>query len=161
MIEKNSAGVKELIYSVLWAWGILLAYDFIDTALRIGLGEAYGGRDLILTCAAVLAGCALAYFVLTRYAAAFVYETDKKGVKITRKIGHREKTLEIKNKELRSIAKEKPAAEPKVTHKMKKSIFSDKKTYYLTFVRGRELMSVAFEPSEKMAEEIAKRIKEG
>lgn len=162
MTEKNAAGFLELVYSVLWAALILAVYDVSDTALRLmSDGAPNPGRNLMLTVAAVCAGCVLVYFVMMRYAAVFTYETGEKSVRLSRKVGKREKTVEIKNREIRSISKRKPQNPPKTVYNMRKTVFSDKRVYYLIYVKGgREEMAV-FEPSEEMAMKISSRVKEG
>lgn len=162
MTEKNAAGFRELVYSVLWAALILTAYDFADTALRMIYGaDAAPGRNLALTVAAIAAGCVLVYFVMTRYAAVYTYEANEKTLRLTRKIGKREKAVEIKNRDIRSLSKKKPHSVPKTIVNMRKTVFSDKRVYYLVYVKsGREEMAV-FEPSREMAAEISSRVKEG
>ena len=161
MTEKNSAGIKEMIYSVLWAVVILIGYDITQTAMKLALGEGYKGRDLILTCALILAGCVLVYIVLTRYASTFIYEINEKSVCITRKIGHRERKYDIKNKDIRYISKTQPNMSIEKSYKMKKTVFSHRSTYYLVYLQNGRLNMIEFEPSDAMAKEIEKKIKVG
>lgn len=162
MTEKNAAGFRELVYAVAWAAMILVVYDLADTAMRMWLKNGdYAGRNLVLTITAIAAGCVLAYFVMTRYASVYIYDIDEKSLRLTRKIGKREKAVEIKNKEIRSFSAVKPQCPPKTVVNMRKTVFSDKKLYYLVYRQGGESKMAVFEPSERLAAEISSRIKEG
>ena len=157
MTEKNTAGIKEAVYSVLWAVAILIGYDIADTAMRL-----YGfGSNMVLTIAAIIAGCVLVYFVLTHYAAVFIYDTDKKSIRFTRKIGHRERAVEVKYKNIISFSRKCPENPPKPVHKMRKTVFSNKNTYYLVYKNGSARETVVFEPSRKLAEELSSIVKKG
>lgn len=166
MTEKHTAGVKEAVFAVLWAVAILIGYDFADTAMRLysaNQSDSTGGigGNMALTIAAILAGCVLVYFVLTRYASVFIYDADKKSIRLTRKIGHRERVVEVKYKNIISFSEKIPENPPKPVHKMRKTVFSNKNTYYLIYKNGSAKETVIFEPSRKLAEEISSKMKEG
>ena len=164
MTEKNAAGIKEAVFAVLWAAAILIAYDLTDTALRLyasGPGDSGPWWNMSLTVCAIAAGCVVVYFVLTRYAASFTYEAGKRAIRLTRKIGHRERIAEIKYSDIISFSRERPQNMPKPVRKFGKTVFSGKNAYYITYKNGSAKETVIFEPSEKMAEEISARMKEG
>ena len=160
MTEKRAAGVKEAIFAVLWAIAILIGYDLADTAMRL-YGSDNFGSNMALTIFAIIAGCVLVYFVLTRYAAVFIYDADKKSIRITRKIGHRERAVEVKYRNIISFSKKIPENPPKPVHKMRKTVFSNKNAYCLIYKNGFARETVIFEPSRKLAEEIQSNMKEG
>ena len=160
MTEKRTAGIKEAIYSVLWAVAILIGYDLTDTAMRLYGSDTFGS-NMVLTIAAILAGCVLVYFVLTRYAAVFIYDADKKSIRLTRKIGHRERAVEVKYKDIISFSKRIPENPPKPVHKMKKTVFSNKNAYCLIYKNKSARETVIFEPSKRLAERILLSMKEG
>ncbi len=159
MTETNSAGVKEFIFAVLGAIGILIGYDLLDTALRLMQGGE-SGRNMIATIAAIAAGCVLVYFALKHYAATFTYTINKSGFCAARKSGRRMQEIEIKNKNLRSISRTPPANVTGKTCSMKKTVFSKKNTYYLTYLEDNRINTLLFEPSVRLAREIGSRIKE-
>ena len=158
MTEKRTAGVKEAVFAILWAVAILIGYDIADTAMRLYSSDA-SGYNMALTIAAILAGCVLVYVVLTRYAAVFIYDADKKSISITRKIGHRERAVEMKYKDIISFSRKIPENPPKPVHKMKKTVFSNKHAYCLIYKNGSARETVIFEPSRKLAEEILSKVK--
>ena len=160
MTEKNAAGIKEAVFAVLWAVVILIGYDLADTAMRLYTSDSFAS-NMMLTIFAIIAGCVLVYFVLTRYASVFIYDADKKSIRITRKIGHRERAVEVKYKNIVSFSRKIPENPPKPVHKMRKTVFSNKNTYYLIYKNGSAKETVIFEPSRKLAEEISSRVKEG
>ena len=160
MTEKCTAGIKEAVFAALWAVAILIGYDLADTAMRLYTSDAFGS-NMTLTIAAILAGCVLVYVVLTRYAAVFIYDADKKSIRLTRKIGHRERAVEVKYKNIISFSKKIPENPPKPVHKMKKTVFSNKNAYCLIYKNGSAKETVIFEPSRKLAEKILSRMKEG
>ena len=162
MEEKCAAGVKELLYSIMAVIALLLGYDFIGTAFRLMSGQnGYSGQNLVLTVLAVAIGCVIAYFVLTRYGAVFTYTAEEKKIYIKRRIGHREKVIEIKNRDIVSVSKSAPYKETKKVYKMCKSIVSQKNRYYLVYKNNGERETVIFEPSQNLVKEISKRVKEG
>ena len=160
MTEKCAAGVKEAIFAVLWAIAILIGYDLADTAMRLYTSDSFAS-NMMLTVFAIIAGCVLVYFVLTRYAAVFIYDADKKSIHLTRKIGHRERAVEVKYKSIISFSRKIPENPPKPVHKMRKTVFSNKNAYCLIYKNGSAKETVIFEPSKRLAEEIQSRMKEG
>lgn len=160
MTEQRKGGFKEFVFLILWLIALAAAYDFTDTFIRTFRNTgAKPGQNLFLTVAVIICGCILIYLALKHYAAGFTYELTEKSIKISRKIGHRVKSEEIKNKQIRAFSKTRPNSGK--IHSMKTTIVSDKHTYYLTYINGGALETIAFEPSESMAEEILKRVKEG
>lgn len=160
MTEKNTAGLKEAIFAVLWAVAILTGYDLANTAMRL-YGSDKFGSNMMLTIFAIIAGCVLVYFVLTRYAAVFIYDADKKSLRITRKIGHRERAVEVKYRNIISFSRKIPENPPKPVYKMRKTVFSNKNAYCLIYKNGSARETVIFEPSERLAEIIKSMMKEG
>ena len=162
MTEKNTAGVKESIFAVLWAIAILIGYDLADTAMRLYTADSFGS-NMMLTILAIVAGCVLVYFVLTRYAAVFIYDADKKSISLTRKIGHRERNVKVKYKDIISFSRKIPENPPKPVYKMRKTVFSGKNAYCLIYKNGSARETVIFEPSQGLAEEIQSKMnmKEG
>ena len=160
MTEKNTAGAKEAIFAVLWAVAILIGYDLADTAMRMYTTDTFGS-NMMLTIFTIIAGCVLVYFTLTRYAAVFIYDADKKSIRITRKIGHREKSVEIRYRDIISFSRKMPDNPPKPVYKMRKTVFSNKNAYCLIYKNGSARETVIFEPSRKLAEIIQSSMKEG
>lgn len=160
MTEKCTAGIKEAMFAILWAVAILIGYDLADTAMRLYTSNAFGS-NMVLTIAAILAGCVLVYVVLTRYAAVFIYDADKKSIRITRKIGHRERAVEVKYRNIISLSRKIPENPPKPMHKMRKTVFSNKNAYCLIYKNGSAKETVIFEPSRRLADVIQSRMKEG
>ncbi len=148
-----------MIYSILWAIAVLMGYDMANTALKTALGDSFAGRDMLLTCALVGAGCVLVYFVLTRYASTFIYVAGDDGVSIIRKTGHREKRFDIAFKDIRCISRSVPGMKIAAVCKMKKTVFSRKNTYCLVYQSGGKLNMIEFEPSAALAEKIKEGIK--
>lgn len=157
MKEQQRAGIKGYVSAVLLALAILLGYDFIDTAFRMW-GRNFTGREMILTVLAAAVGAAAVYLVITRYAAVYTYEMNQKSIVITRKIGHRERTIEIKNTEICGISKEKPEREVKRIYRMQKTILSNG-VYYILYKQGGEYYIVRISSSDKFAKAIEERIK--
>ena len=158
MKESHKAGIKGYINSVLLALAILLGYDFIDTAFRMSESD-FSGREMILTVLAVVFGSVLVYFVITRYAAVYTYEAGEKSVIITRKIGHRERVTEIKNRDICSIDLKKPLQDAKKIYRMQKTILPGKDTYYIVYKNGREYYIMQIGCSKKFAQVVNERIK--
>ncbi len=164
MTEKNSAGIKEAVVIALWAFALIAAYDLADTAMRLYSGggqAAAAGWNMTLTVCAVAAGCVIVYFALTRCAASFTYEARGKDLLITRKIGHREKTVRIKYEHIVLFSRKRPVKPIKPIYKMRKTVFSNKNTYYLVYKSKSAQGTVVFEPSETLAAEITSKMKEG
>ena len=160
MTEKNTAGLKEAIFAVLLAAAILIGYDLADTAMRL-YGSKSFSSNMMLTIFAIIAGCVLVYLVLTRYAAVFIYDTDEKSIRLTRKIGHRERSVEVRYRDIISFSKKIPSNPPKPVYKMRKTVFSDKHAYCLIYKHGSARETVIFEPSRKLARVIQSKVKEG
>ncbi len=160
MTETNKAGIKEAAFAALWAFVIIIVYDFADTALRLYTSRG-AEMNMLLTIGAVLAGCVVVYFALTRYAASFTYEAGNKSLRLTRKIGHREKSIEIRYRDIISLSKKRPGNMPKPVYKMRKTVFSDKNIYYMVYKNRSAHETAVFEPSKEFAESVLSRMKEG
>ena len=87
MQECRTGGMREFIFSVIWSVLILFFGRYIIFML-----PAYKIAGAIFT---VILFCILGFFVLTRYAAVFTYTLKGYNLRINRRIGGRNKELEI------------------------------------------------------------------
>lgn len=96
--------------------------------------------------------CVLAYIVLTHYTSVFCYEINGRTVTLTRRIGAREKQIQIKCGAVVSVGKKRPE-HAKITN-MSVSLLSGKHAVYLTYRQDGSLYAVRFEPSETFLKEL-------
>lgn len=156
MKEVRAAGGKEFVFSMLWAMFLL----FVSR----GIVNSLPDYKMIGAIAGILMYCVLGYFVLTRYSSRFTYENTGTSLRINRMIGKRNKEIEFKLSDIENISRVKPQKLPKQVFYMRVSVFSDKRSYYITFTRdGEEYMAVveATEEFMKKLEKAAKGYKKG
>lgn len=156
MKEVRAAGGKEFVFSMLWAMFLL----FVSR----GIVNSLPDYKMIGAIAGILMYCVLGYFVLTRYSSRFTYENTGTSLRINRMIGKRDKEIEFKLSDIENISRVKPKKLPKQVFYMRVSVFSDKRSYYITFTRdGEEYMAVveATEEFMKKLEKAAKGYKKG
>lgn len=149
MQECRTGGMKEFIFSVIWSVLILFFGRYIIFML-----PAYKITGAIFT---VILFCILGFFVLTRYAAVFTYTLKGYNLRINRRIGGRNKELEIKLSEAESICKHKPPVHLKrrCIYMMCTSVFSCKKRRYIVYRHGGIHGMIVFEPSREMFRKIS------
>ena len=95
MEEKRTGGKKEFLYSVLWAFALLIVGRFIIFAL-----PDYKVIGAVIT---LLLFCVLGFFVLTRYSAVYTYSLKNTRFRANRKIGHRNKEYEVSLSGVKSV----------------------------------------------------------
>lgn len=144
MKETCTGGKKEFVIAFFIAAALYFVSEYIKYIL-----PAYKAIGIVVQ---ILLFCILVYFVMTRYSAVYTYELDKSFLRITRKIGHREKQLEIKCRDMNSLTKTPPKGVK--IYNMKKTIFSHKSEVYLAFGE----YAVCFMPSREMIEKVKKMI---
>lgn len=154
MSEVRTGGRKEFVYSVLWAVFLLFAGKYIIFILPEY--KVLGGI------ATLLMFCVLGFFVMTRYAAVFTYSLKGYSLRINRKIGKRNKEIEIKASEINSVSRKKPDNMPRHSdvYKMRASVFSGKRLCYVSYTKNDTDGVLVFEPSEEMMKAL-KRLKNG
>lgn len=151
MKEIRSSGTREFIDVVIWALVFLLIRPCIVNAF-----PAYkvAGEILIL-----IMFCVLAYFATTRYAAVFTYENTGYSLRINRKIGKRNKEIEIPFRDILSISSKKPTVRQGEVYHMRVSVFSNKKSKFVTFRLNNNINILEFEPSDVFIKKLKQSIK--
>lgn len=155
MSEVRTGGKKEFIYSVLWAVLILFAGKYIIFILP--------EYKVLGSIATVLMFCILGFFVMTRYAAVFTYSLKGYNLRINRKIGKRNKEIEIKASEIKSISRKRPDNMPRRrdVYKMCASVFSKKKLCYVSYTKNDTDGVLVFEPTEEMIKTLKRLVQNG
>lgn len=151
MEETRTGGTKEFIFSVIWALFLLMLGRLIIFTL-----PNYKIIGVIIT---IMMFCLLAYFVLTRYSAVYTYTLKNDILRVNRRIGHRNKEVQIYMTEILSVSRAWPRNVKARASVMKTSAFSKKRTWYVVYERGGEKGVLEFEPSARMAEKIISRAK--
>lgn len=148
MKEIRTGGRKEFIYSVIWAVLLLFVGKIIIQIL-----PTYKMAGGIAT---VFMFGILGFFVMTRYAAIFTYTLKGHILRINRKIGKRNKEIELKMSEIKSVSNKKPASMPRHrdVYIMCSSVFSKKKRYYIEYKKNNTSYVLVFEPSVEMVEKL-------
>lgn len=149
--EKLTAGTKEFCFSMAWALALLTIGKYIIFILP--------SYKIIGTIITILMFCVLAFFVMTRYCGVYSYTLRDDMLRVNRRIGHRNKEVGIYMSEVKEVTKRRPPKAAGSVYTMKKSVFSQRNTWYVIYERdGRDNMLV-FEPTRKMAEKIKSRAK--
>lgn len=151
MEEKRTGGGKEFVFSVIWTILLLFIGKIVTASL-----PTMKVLGVILT---ILMFCVLGFFALTRYAAIYTYSLKNDRLRINRKIGHRNKEIEISASQVRAISKNKPPHNVKRIRNMRTAVFSKRDAWYLVYEKDNELNMLVFEPSKKMADKIKSRAK--
>lgn len=151
MKEVRAAGGKEFVFSMLWAMFLL----FVSR----GIVNSLPDYKMIGAIAGILMYCVLGYFVLTRYSSRFTYENTGTSLRINRMIGKRNKEIEFKLSDIENISRVKPKKLPKQVFYMRVSVFSDKRSYYITFTRDVEKYMAVVEATEEFMKKLEKAVK--
>ncbi|MDD6483829.1 MAG: hypothetical protein PUF72_04535 [Clostridiales bacterium] len=150
MSETVSAGKKEFFLALLGAVILYLAGEYIKYIL-----PSYKAAGDVLE---VIMFAVFAYFVMTRYAAVYTYSLNNGTLRVNRKIGHRNKELEINACNMRAV---KTSVKGKIrVYTMKKTIFHHKEDVYLIFKKDDREYALCFAPSGKLrakTESLAKK----
>ena len=149
MKETQSAGIKEFIIALLWAGVLFFLGGSVSYAIPVY--KVIGGVGTLLLF------CAFAFFVLTRYSAVFTYSLEKNVLRVNRKIGHRNKEVEIRAEEIVSISDKNPKLRP--TYRMKKRVLRSRYDCYIVYVHNGTEACLLFNPSNEMIKRIKKEVK--
>lgn len=145
MEETRTGGVKEFVFSVIWAIVILFFGRFI-----IALLPDYKVIGTIVT---LILFCVLGFFVLTRYSAVYTYSLKGNRFRANRKIGHRNKELEFSLSEVKSVTKTKPRKAPRAQN-MRATVFSRKNIWYIVYKKNKQENLAVCEISKQMADKL-------
>lgn len=148
MKEIRTAGTKEFIYSLLWALFLLAICTEVVNAL-----PEYKMIGGIL---GIIMYAVLGYYVLTRYTSRFTYEDTGTGLRINRMIGKRNKEIEFRYSEITEISRVKPKKLPKQVYYMRASVFSDKKSYFISYTHNGESAMAVIEASAEFIKALEK-----
>ena len=150
MEEKRTGGIKEFIFSVIWAVAILFAGRAI-----IALLPEYKVYGAIVT---LLLFCVLGFYVLTRYSAVYTYTLKNSRFRVNRKIGGRNKEVDLALSGVKSVTRKRPANAPRALH-MRTTVFSRKDLIYIVYRKNGEDNLLVCNVSNKMAEQIKRDMK--
>ena len=101
--------------------------------------------------------CIYAFLVLTRYSAVFTYSLEGNVLRVNRKIGHRNKEVEIRTSRIADISNIDPKLRP--IHRMKKYILRNKRDCYVTYKNGGRTECLLFCPSDELLKKLRKSVK--
>lgn len=149
MKEIHSAGLKEFFIALIWAAALFFLGGATSYAVSI--------YKIINGVGTLLLFCVYAFFVLTRYSAIFTYSLDGYYLKVNRKIGHRNKEIEIRASEITDISRRDPKLRP--TYRMKKYILRNKRDCYVTFKKCGKVECLLFCPSDELLKKLKKATK--
>lgn len=149
--EIQSAGLKEFFIALLWA-ALLFTLGSM-TSYAVSLYKIISGAGTLLLL------CVYAFFVLTRYSAVFTYTLEDKRLRVNRKIGHRNKELEIRYRDVLEITD----ADPRIrrTARMKKYVMRNRRDVYVVYNDKGEKRCLLFCPSAEFLKRFKKAIKKG
>lgn len=150
MEEKRTGGVKEFIFSLLWAIAIL----FIGRGIIIAMPQ----YKVIGTVITVLMFCVLGFFVLTRYSAVYTYSLKNNHFRVNRKIGARNKEVELSLSGVKSISRRRPRKSPRAFN-MRTTVFSTKDLWHIVYRKNGKDNLLVCTISDKMARGIKSAIK--
>ncbi len=143
MEEIRTGGKREFFFSCAWTIILLLAGDVIISALP--------RYKIIGTLITLLFFCVLAFFALTRYSAVYTYSLKGGRLRITRTIGHRRKEVETRVSDISYIGREKPGFKTKNVYRMRCTVFSNRRVWYIVYKKGKNDNLLVCEPSPEMA----------
>ncbi len=149
MKETQAAGFKEFFFALIW-----VAILFI---LGSSTGYAISVYKVISGIGTMLLFCVFAFFVLTRYSAVFTYSLEGYTLRVNRKIGKRNKEVEIRAGDIVSISRTDPKIRP--TYRMKKYILRNKRDCYIVYNKNGEQACLLFNPSDEMIKKLKKSSK--
>lgn len=149
MTEIQSAGIKEFFVAVFWTLVLFFLGGSASYAMPV-----YKIISGIMT---FFIFCVFAFFVLTRYSAVFTYSLQGNTLRINRKIGKREKEVEIRAGKIKDISFSDPKIKP--IYRMRKYILRNKTDCYITFDGKSGTECLLFNPSPQMLKKIKKTMK--
>lgn len=149
MKEIHSAGLKEFFIAVIWAAALFTLGSMSSYAVSVYKVISGIGTLLLL--------CVYAFFVLTRYSAVFTYSLEGQVLRVNRKIGHRNKEVEIRASQIVNISHLDPKLRP--TYRMKKYILRNKRDCYVTYKKGGRTECLLFCPSDELLKKLRKTAK--
>lgn len=149
MVETHTAGLKEFIYAVVWVSLLFILGRYSEFVL-----PAFKVISVLFT---ILLFGLFAFFVLTRYCAVFTYTLKGNYIRVNRRIGHRNKEVEIKLSYIKSISQVNPRIRP--TYRMKKYILKNKSDCYIVFENNNKTQCLLFAPSPQMLKKLNKSLK--
>ena len=144
MTEEKKATTRHFF----WALGAAFAIGCVSSVLRYVLPIPLVG-DLV----SIALFCVLAYVVLVHYTSVFIYEINADTLLLTRRIGAREKRIEIKRGVVAFVGTKKPQGK---TENMCVSLLPRKKVVYITYRQDAQTCTVRIEPSGAFADELAR-----
>lgn len=124
MEEKRTGGGNEFIFSVIWAVILLVIGRCVIFAL-----PQYKVWGTVIT---LLLFCVLGFYVLTRYCAQYTYSLKNNRFRVNRKIGGRNKEVELSVSGIKSITHRRPKKAPRALH-MRTTVFSKKDLWYILY----------------------------
>lgn len=151
MEETRTGAVKEFVFSVIWLIVLLI--------IGRGLTNTLQNYKIIGIAVTILMFCVLGFFVITRYCAIYTYSLKNDRLRVNRKIGHRNKEIDMAVSSVKSITRQRPSDKVKNTYNMKTTVFSSKNVWYLLYRKDSEMNMLVFEPSKGMADKIKSRSK--
>lgn len=149
MKEVQSAGLKEFFIAIVWAAALF--------ALGGMSGYAVSVYKIISGVGTMLLLCVYAFFVLTRYSAVFTYSIEGRVLRVNRKIGHRNKEIEIRARDILSISDRDPKL--RGTARMKKYVFRNRRDRYVVYKSHGETKCLLFCPSEAFLKKLGKAVR--
>ena len=147
MREESKAGLKEFILVMLWAVLLTLIGDWLRYVMP--------SYKVLGTVVEILLFCVLAFVVLTRYSAVYTYTADKDIFRANRRIGKRNKEIEIKRGQLKGMVFQRPKNGIKTVN-MCRYVFPHKDVKYLLFENSSGIMAVKVSISGKMTKMVSK-----
>jgi hypothetical protein len=136
---------------VIWLIILLLIGRIFTNALT--------GYKVIGIAVTIIMFCVLGFFALTRYSSVFTYSLKNDRLRVNRKIGHRNKEVEMPLSAVRVISRQKPSWSVKRTYNMRATVFSSKLVWYVVYEKDGSFYMLVFEPTKKMADKIKSRAK--
>lgn len=151
MEETRTGATKEFVFSVIWFILILMIGRGLINSLR--------EYKIIGIAVTVIMCCVLGFFVMTRYCAIYTYSLKNDRLRVSRKIGHRVKSVDIPVSSVKSISRQKNGARTNKIYNMRKTVFSQKDIYYVHYGKNGAENMLVFEPSAAMVDKLKSRMK--
>ena len=148
--ETRTGGVKEFIFSAIWAVVIIFAGKAVMLML-----PAYKSLGAV---AAIIMFCILGFYVLTRYCAVYTYSLKNSRLRVNRKIGGRNKEAEVSLSSVKSVSRKRPKGSPRALH-MRTTVFSSRDLWYILYRKDKEDNLLVCTISNQMAEKIKRELK--
>lgn len=153
MREEHSSGIKQFVFVLIWA---AFLYIVCGTVMSLFGDYAFVGGIISL-----FVFCVYGYIVLVHYTARFTYGLKDGILRINRRIGKRNKEIEICCGSItRTAFGEKPSGFAKPMFGMRVSAMSAKRSMYIEFTANDgSKNSVVIEPSDKLRKRIERERK--